>query len=383
MTPHNLKETKSTGNLFLIVLSCYLALVSLIFGAGIGQSIDIYGKTIFALLLFSIFYFMINIKKLYIPASWVFVFFIIIMQCIICNLQFGKTYFDYLRIFLIFIPFATFTIYKSMLTVISLFYGVFGLAILLVANFTPLFSGWDGNSISLNAFFSYVVFIVAFCETRKPKILWFLTVYSIIYYLLLIKFNSRSTILFSIFLFLSVLSIIPLRRNLNKTWLVIILILPLIIAVFIVMIKDNSFIVRLNSWSYNNTNKPIFNGRDELWENGFKQWLRYPIFGTGNINYTAHNSAITCLVGGGAVGYCVFVFSIYKLLKKGLFWFNDTTVFGLVAAFLTIWLQQSVELGLMASAVNPIPYMILALLYSRIKTLEKNDAQIKCDNSCL
>lgn len=324
-------------------------------------------------MLFSLFHFIINIKKMYIPASWVFVFFIIITQCIICYLQFGTTYFDYLRIFLIFIPFAVFSIDNSLLTIVSLFYGVFGLAILSVANFTSLFSGWDGNSISLNAFFSYVVFIVSFCETRKPKILVFLTVYSIIYYLLLVKFNSRSTILFSIFLFLCVLSIIPLRKKLNKTWLIIILISPLLIASVIVLIKDTTFVDKLNIWSFNNTNKPIFNGRDELWENGLKQWLRHPLFGTGNINYTAHNSAVTCLVGGGIVGYSIFTFSIYRLLKKGIFWLKDTMVFGLVAAFLTIWLQQSVELGLISSTVNPTPYLILALLYSRIKTLEKNN----------
>ena len=59
-------------------------------------------------------------------------------------------------------------------------------------------------------------------------------------------------------------------------------------------------------------------------------------------------------------------------------WANDGTVFGLATAFLVIWMQQSVEIGLVSAEPNIIPYMILGLLYARINTLEseKDDEAI-------
>ncbi len=298
-----------------------------------------------------------------------------IIQCTICFFQTGNTYLEYLRIFLIFIPVSLFPVTDKALFLISLIYGAFGMAVLIIANFTSLFSGWDGNSISLNAFFAYTTFIIAFSNMRNPKIIAWLVIYSIIYYLLLIKFNSRSTIIFSVFLFLCVFSIIPVRKHLNKTALITVLFIPLFIAVFIVAIKDTSLTQKLNIWSLANTQKPIFNGRDVLWENGLKLWIKHPLFGTGNVNYFPHNSAIACLVSGGIFGYFILLYFLFSILRKGLIWLQDYTVFGLTIAFLTIWLQQSVELGLFSTAVNPAPYLTLALLYTRIKTLENNNEQ--------
>ena len=61
----------------------------------------------------------------------------------------------------------------------------------------------------------------------------------------------------------------------------------------------------------------------------------------------------------------------YKILSKAIKWINDGTVYGLATAFLVVWMQQSVEIGLISAEPNVIPYMILGLLYARINTLEK------------
>ncbi len=373
MTSFQKENTLTLKDIFLLLFSAYLALLSLIFGAGIGKSLNIYDRTFNILFVLAIFYFIINAKNLFLTERIFIIIFAIFLQCLICHFKTGYTYLEYLRIFLIFIPLAFFSITNEQLTLISKIYGAFGMSVLLVANFTSLFSGWDGNSISLNAFFAYALFIVSFSNIKNQKSIIYLVIYSIIYYLLLIKFDCRSTILFSIFLFLSIFSIIPVKKILNKTWLIIILIIPLLIALFIVAIKDTDIIQKLNTWSLNTFHKSIFNGRDTLWTNGFNKWLNYPLFGTGNISYSAHNSAVSLLVTGGIAGYLIFLSSIYTLLKKALFWIDDHIVFGLILAFLTIWIQQSVELGLFGLSVNPTPYFILALLYFKIKSLEKNN----------
>ena len=164
-----------------------------------------------------------------------------------------------------------------------------------------------------------------------------------------------------------------------------ILLFPLIVAIGIVLIKDLPVVEAVNDWSYNVFNKPIFNGRDIIWERGFKTWIKSPFIGNGNMNYGVyHNSAITSLVGAGGIGYIILIGVCYKLLSHAVKWINDSVVYGLATAFLIVWMQQSVELGMISSEPNIIPYMILGLLYARINTLESGqDDEIIYNNSDL
>ena len=87
------------------------------------------------------------------------------------------------------------------------------------------------------------------------------------------------------------------------------------------------------------------------------------------------------LVAGGTCGYIILILTTYRILIKTLKWKEDSMIYGLTTAFLVIWMQQSVELGLISTTPNVIPYMILGLIYARIKTLEEKENAEAVNNS--
>ncbi len=52
----------------------------------------------------------------------------------------------------------------------------------------------------------------------------------------------------------------------------------------------------LDLWSMQNFQKPLFNGRDELWESGFKILGEHILFGSGTLEGNWHNCVVTLLV---------------------------------------------------------------------------------------
>ena len=66
---------------------------------------------------------------------------------------------------------------------------------------------------------------------------------------------------------------------------------------------------------------------------------------------------------------------VFGVLFSILMGIGAYVVYGLFIAFLMIWLQQSLELGMVAPQANVVPYGILGLLLGRLKTLENNDGE--------
>lgn len=178
---------------------------------------------------------------------------------------------------------------------------------------------------------------------------------------------------------------IPLKSMMKSNFFrLILLFLPLVIAIVVVNIRNMEFVVELNSWSLMRSGKPLFNGRDTIWTYGFEMAREHLIFGTGNFAGNWHNSAVTCLVGTGIVGYCIWVFSINGVLKKAKQYWENPYVFGLAAAFMIIWLQQSVELGLIQVRGQIVPFVILGLMCARVNTLRREKYELQdfdCDSN--
>ena len=265
-----------------------------------------------------------------------------------------------------------FDVQKEQFRLIGLAYGIASFGILLIGNATSIFAGWDGNSVSMVQFFSYTIFMASLSDIKDKKNIRIIVIFSVVYFYLLLAFDSRSALLFSIIMLLCMLSVVPLKKYFGKPLILLMLLFPLIIAIIITVINDLPITTVLNRWSIDTFGKSIFNGRDILWEMGFKRWMKYPFIGNGNMSYYAyHNSAITSLVGAGAIGYMILIGVCYRILSHALKWIDDSVVYGLATSFLVIWMQQSVELGMISSSPNVIPYMVLGLLYARINTLEK------------
>lgn len=93
------------------------------------------------------------------------------------------------------------------------------------------------------------------------------------------------------------------------------------------VLKYYYFAEFLNLWSYKQFQKPIFNGRDDIWLYGFRLLGKNPLFGTGNMNFNNwHNSAIVCLTAYGAIGYILWIGSFNHMLNKAQAWLEDYIV---------------------------------------------------------
>ena len=125
-----------------------------------------------------------------------------------------------------------------------------------------------------------------------------------------------------------------------------------------------------------NFEKPVFNGREDIWLDGIRKLKESCLLGSGELQSGYwHNCAIACLTTYGIVGYTVWVKFLHKILVNAKGFLKDSYILGSVVAFCLILMQQSFELGLFAPNPNMIPYLILGILMGRIHYL-KNEGKI-------
>lgn len=359
-----------------------LWLVGLTYASGIGVAYDVYGKTKLVTIGIFLFLFVFRGKFHHISLKMLNVLAIMVIGCTVTYIRFDRNVANYLWVYLLIPLIALLPVEKAQMRLVALMYGILGGAVLFLANYGSVFRGWNPNSVGMIAFFSYMVFIGSFSETRNKRAIFVLVVYSLIYFSWLEILDARSSTLFSIAAFLCVFSIIPLRSIVRvRQFLFWVLLIPLILAIVVVLIRDTPLDTALNLWSWEHFNKPIFNGRENLWAWGFRDWWKVPLFGNGTLGGNFHNSAVTMLYGCGAAGFVVWISGTRNMLRRGLAHLDDSVIYGLFIAFLMIWLQQSMELGLVAPQANVVPYGILGLLLGRVKTLENNDGEESIDHN--
>jgi hypothetical protein len=137
--------------------------------------------------------------------------------------------------------------------------------------------------------------------------------------------NSRSGILFLIVGALFAVNLIP-RRLVYGSRLrrVFVLAVPLLIAILVSGFSGTALHTSLNVWSQTKFHKPIFNGRDEIWQYGFTILNNHLLFGAGSMDlYNWHNSAITCLTAFGVIGYILWICSFENIFGKAVEWLDD------------------------------------------------------------
>lgn len=261
---------------------------------------------------------------------------------------------------------------------IGMIFGILGIFMLLLYNYTSIFSGWNSNSIAMIGMHSFLVFLIPFvgCKSIIKKITFIFCV--IVYAILMNNTVSRSSIIIIILGVLMTLEIIPIKIFIKTNFrLVLLLLLPLIVSILAVSISHSSIIETLNQWSLSTVNKTFFNGRDLIWQNGFDVIKDHLLFGTGNLNYyNWHNSAITCLVAYGVIGYLFWISTFKQLLINARDFIDDKIVKGIFMGFLLAYIQKSVELGMIGESPDILVFLILGMLCGRIKLKKKN----KLDN---
>lgn len=248
-----------------------------------------------------------------------------------------------------------------------------GTAILAIYNYGTLLSGWNENSIAMIGLFSYILFMASFYNMRSGGAKLLILLAGALMLWLIVPTDSRSCMVVLAITMLLALIMRPCPRALrSRGWVIFFLLIPLLAALCAVIFASFGAASNLDAWSRETFGKPIFNGRDQLWLQGFRELLRQPLFGSGNIGANRwHNSAVACLTSFGILGYGFWLRCLYLPLKRGSAYLNDPVVTGCMTAFLLMNAQQSFELGMFSQNPNLLIYLPLGLLLGRVRYLKE------------
>ena len=282
----------------------------------------------------------------------------------------------YLTAFLLIYCLSKLNVYEKTVKLTGLVYAAMGLGVLYIYDYGSILSGWNGNTIGMTGLYSFLFFFISFHDVNSIRSKVIVVALTLIYIYLIIPTDSRSCTWFAIIAVLFALSIFP-RNIILKTdsrlylWLLI----PLLVALVVVIISQGTYMQQLDLWSLQKFKKPIFNGRDEIWENGLNVLFNNLLFGRGNLEGNWHNCIITVLTAYGIIGSTLWVMAFQRILSRGRLWLRDSIVVGCIITFLMMYIQQSVELGLICEAPNLLPYIVLGVMLGRIKYLRENSIQ--------
>lgn len=252
--------------------------------------------------------------------------------------------------------------------------GAFGFFVVFSSLTMNMFEGWNNNDIAMAGFMGCAVFCTAPWGTWTQKIIQ--KVVLVVMTGMMLALDSRSCVSGCVILSLFAFGILKPRVFLAKTWLRrLLLLIPVIIAVGIVLFQNSQMFTDLNAWSMEYFNKPIFNGRNTLWEWGLQQVAQNPLLGSGYINNGYwHNCGITALTAFGIVGYGVWNCYFDNIMVDAHRWRDDKTLALCTVAFLTILVQQSFELGMLSTEGSMLPYLIMGIMLGRMRHLKNQEA---------
>lgn len=253
----------------------------------------------------------------------------------------------------------------------SLVIAALGLLILTIYTRGSLLSGWNDNAMSMTGLFSFLYFsIFLILRKQKKSIFWCWNIITLIYLQLLFSTDCRSGMLFSIIAVLGIIYSASARKLLDSRRLILLLFnLPLIIGYIVIWISKTSYFGELNTWSLQEFNKTIFNGREVLWNYAITLLENSSYLGTGKFLINYHNSGIAALSVFGILGYIFWIYYFTTNLRLLRAYFSDNIVFGSAMAFVLVFLQQTVDLGFISSTPNLLPYMILGVGLGRVRFL--------------
>ena len=280
---------------------------------------------------------------------------------------------QYLCCFLLIYIFSQIKVRERAMRLSGLVVLALGAMILTIYDYGTLLSGWNENSIAMIGLFSYILFMASFYNLRSgwSKVLILLAGGFVFW--LMIPTDSRSCMIVLAVSMLLVLIMRPCPRTLrSRGWAIFFLLVPLFVALITVVLALSNAASNMDLWSQETFDKPIFNGRDQLWLEGMHDFFQQPFLGSGDISANSwHNTAIACLTSFGILGYGFWLRCLYLPIKKGSLYLSDPIVTGCITAFLLMNAQQSFELGMFSPKPNLLIYLPLGLLLGRIRYLKE------------
>ena len=365
-----------------VLFSVLIWMFALLNGTGLGQTYNTNGILKLLLIGISLYMFVWQVRSYPKIELKMFVYIMIFVGVFIgisLLKRFDFSSMEYIYVFLVVYIISQLKIKRSYMNMVSYIYAALGFSILYIYVYGTALSNWNENSIAMIGFFSYAVFAISFFDAGlkmklKFKIVLFMAI-SLAYINFTEQTDSRSSTMMIILCMLIILCKFKIfsDKNISKRlgW---ILNIPLILALLIVMVSQLPMYDALNLWSLRNFEKPVFNGREDIWLDGIKGLKTSFLIGSGQLQTGYwHNCAISCLTTYGIVGYTVWVKFLHKILASAKGFLKDSYVFGSAIAFCLILIQQSFELGLFAPNPNMIPYLILGILMGRIHYLKSGE----------
>lgn len=254
--------------------------------------------------------------------------------------------------------------------------GVFGLVVVAAKLYFGIFDGWNENTIAMAGFFGCAVCSAAPWTSWGGKI--FHKVLLVTMAVMALQLDSRSCVVGVLVLGAFAFGILKPRYFARKTWLRrLMLVSPAIIAVATVLFQNSQIFDSLNAWSMEYFSKPIFNGRNTIWQYGLEQVVKTPWLGTGYINNGYwHNCAITTMTAFGLVGYGLWVWYFENIMMDTQQWENDLCLRSCIIAFLSVMVQQSFELSLVSTDSVMMPYLIIGIMLGRMRYLRSHQRSV-------
>lgn len=355
-------------------ITAAICLVSLLTGSGIGTVYGVYEKS---MALFLVLFLLIPLAKTLLKGEiWPKDLILFLGLVVIIGLwpmfqgyksegiQYG---------WLLLIPFVIGQIpfSSSDVRIAGLVCGGFGAAVLIATLFLGIFGGWNPNNLTMIGFLGCAVCAAAFWQNKTFKSI--LLVFLAVMTLWVLQLESRSCAI-GILLLVCIFSFKLIKPDVllhNRTLRRLLLIAPALIATAVVIFQNMEIFNVLNDLSQEYFGKPVFNGRNELWEQGLTTLLENPWFGTGRIlGGWWHNVGITILTAYGIVGYLLWVGLFDRIMEKACAFGYDPVLSGCTAAFLVIMFQQSFELGMVSTRGNLLPYFLLGIMLGRMRHLK-------------
>lgn len=279
---------------------------------------------------------------------------------------------EYLVAFLTVYLAAQGTITLKVIAVSGIIIAILGLVVLRIYVFGNILSEWNDNAISMVGLFSFVYFSMFLISKKGTMAFWLWNIVTAIYLWLLFKTECRSGMLFAVVAVVCIVYSGTVKKMLHGPKVRLLLLnIPLVLALAVILIASSSHFDALDRWSLESNGKGIFDGRDVLWDNALKLLAQTDYLGTGKFKFNYHNSGIAALSVFGVLGYICWVKYFCCNIKRLQRYIQDDIVYASLLAFLIIYLQQSVDLGLIYRTPNLIPYAILGIGLARIKMINK------------
>lgn len=265
------------------------------------------------------------------------------------------------------------TITSHVIKITGIALAALGLMTLFIYARGSLLSGWNDNAMSMIGLFSFLYYSIFLVLKKDSKKFWQWNIITLFYLQLLFSTDCRSGMLFSMIAVLALLFQHKVMNLVNKPYFIIVLLnIPLIIAFLVIWTSEAPFFHELNMWSYTQFDKPIFNGRDTLWNYALDKLNGSSYLGTGKFIINYHNSCIAALTVFGVMGYYFWIKYFKTNLVEIRHYLVDKIAFGSFLAFSLIYLQQSVDLGFIEPQPNLLPYLILGVGLGRVRYLKEN-----------